>query len=120
MKSTSKVITGIVIGLVVIGGGAGLAMGLAPADEATVLTEEVQVRDVDVTVAASGTVSPSQEFGLQFPGAATATLDSLGVAVGDTVAAGAVLATISTGALDSAVSASLAQVAAARSSIANA
>ena len=120
MKTRSKVITGIVIGLVVIGGGAGIAMSLAPGDEATVLTEEVQVRDVDVTVAASGTVSPSQEFGLQFPGAATSTLDYLGVAVGDTVAAGAVLATISTGALDSAVSASLAQVAAARSSIANA
>lgn len=120
MKTRSKVITGIVIGLVVIGGGAGLAIGLAPQDQATVLTEEVQVRDVDVTVAASGTVSPSQEFGLQFPAAATSTLESLNVAVGDTVDAGALLASISTEGLNSAVSASLAQVAAARSSIANA
>jgi multidrug efflux pump subunit AcrA (membrane-fusion protein) len=75
---------------------------------------------VDVTVAASGTVSPAVEFGLQFPGAAAATLASLSVEVGDTVEAGAVLATIETAGLESAVTGARASVAAARASIANA
>ena len=120
MKTRTKVITGIAIGAVVIAGGAGIAVGLAPAKETTVLTEEVAVRDVDVTVAASGTVSPAVEFGLQFPGAAAATLASLSVEVGDTVEAGAVLATIETAGLESAVTGARASVAAARASIANA
>ena len=75
---------------------------------------------MDVTVAASGTVSPALEFGLQFPGAAAATLASLSVEVGDTVEAGAVLATIETAGLESAVTGARASVAAARASIANA
>jgi macrolide-specific efflux system membrane fusion protein len=120
VKTRTKVITGIVIGVVVIGGGVGLAVGLSPEEESTVLTEEVEIRDVDVTVAASGTVAPAEEFGLQFPGAATATLASLDVAVGDTVTVGQELASISTEALDAAVSSSLAAVATANSSIANA
>ena len=120
MKTRTKVITGIAIGAVVIAGGAGIAVSLAPAQETTVLTEEVAVRDVDVTVAASGTVSPAVEFGLQFPGAATATLASLSVEVGDTVEAGAVLAAIETASLESAVTGARASVAAARASIANA
>lgn len=120
MKTRTKVITGIAIGAVVIAGGAGIAVGLAPAQETTVLTEEVAVRDVDVTVAASGTVSPAVEFGLQFPGAAAATLASLSVEVGDTVEAGAVLAAIETASLESAVTGARASVAAARASIANA
>ena len=120
MKTRTKVITGIAIGAVVIAGGAGIAVGLAPQEETTVLTEEVAVRDVDVTVAASGTVSPAVEFGLQFPGAAAATLASLSVEVGDTVEAGAILAAIETAGLESAVSGARASVAAARASIANA
>ena len=120
MKTRTKVITGIAIGAVVIAGGAGIAVGSAPGEETTVLTEEVAVRDVDVTVAASGTVSPAVEFGLQFPGAAAATLASLSVEVGDTVEAGAVLATIETAGLESAVTGARASVAAARASIANA
>ena len=120
MKTRTKVITGIAIGAVVIAGGAGIAVGLAPAQETTVLTEEVAVRDVDVTVAASGTVSPAVEFGLQFPGAAAATLASLSVEVGDTVEAGVVLAAIETASLESAVTGARASVAAARASIANA
>jgi multidrug efflux pump subunit AcrA (membrane-fusion protein) len=120
VKTRTKVITGIAIGAVVIAGGAGIAVGLTPAKETTVLTEEVAVRDVDVTVAASGTVSPAVEFGLQFPGAAAATLASLSVEVGDTVEAGAVLATIETAGLESAVTGARASVAAARASIANA
>ena len=120
MKTRTKVITGIAIGAVVIAGGAGVAVGLAPAQETTVLTEEVEVRDVDVTVAASGTVSPAVEFGLQFPGAAAATLASVSVEVGDTVEAGAVLAKIETAGLEAAVTGAQASVAAARSSIANA
>jgi len=120
VKTRTKVITGIAIGAVVIAGGAGIAVSLAPAQETTVLTEEVAVRDVDVTVAASGTVSPAVEFGLQFPGAAAATLASLSVEVGDTVEAGAVLAAIETASLESAVTGARASVAAARASIANA
>lgn len=120
MKTRTKVITGIAIGAVVIAGGAGIAIALAPQQETTVLTEEVAVRDVDVTVAASGTVSPAVEFGLQFPGAATATLASLSVEVGDTVEAGATLAAIETASLDAAVTAARASVASARASIANA
>lgn len=57
MKTRTKVITGIAIGAVVVAGGAGIAAGLSSGEETTVLTEEVAVRDVDVTVAASGTVS---------------------------------------------------------------
>lgn len=120
MKTRTKVITGIAIGAVVITGGAGIAIALAPQQETTVLTEEVAVRDVDVTVAASGTVSPAVEFGLQFAGAATATLASISVEVGDIVEAGAPLAAIETASLESAVSAARASVATARSSIANA
>ena len=120
MKTRTKVITGIAIGAVVVAGGAGIAAGLSSGEETTVLTEEVAVRDVDVTVAASGTVSPAVEFGLQFPGAAAATLASLSVEVGDTVEAGAVLATIETAGLESAVTGARASVAAARASIANA
>jgi len=120
VKTRTKVITGIAIGAVVVAGGAGIAVSLAPAQETTVLTEEVAVRDVDVTVAASGTVSPAVEFGLQFPGAAAATLASLSVEVGDTVEAGAVLAAIETASLESAVTGARASVAAARASIANA
>ena len=120
MKTRTKVITGIAIGAVVIAGGAGIAVGLTSGEETTVLTEEVAVRDVDVTVAASGTVSPAVEFGLQFPGAAAATLASVSVEVGDTVEAGAVLAKIETAGLEAAVTGAQASVAAARSSIANA
>jgi|GEM_PF-512351 len=120
VKTRSKVIVGIAIGAVVIGGGSALAVGLSPQSETTVLTEEVKVRDVDVTVAASGTVAPSTELGLQFPGAAAATLASLDVAVGDTVTAGEILATISPEALQSAVSAALSSVSTAQSGLANA
>jgi RND family efflux transporter MFP subunit len=78
------------------------------------LTEAVQVRDVDVTVAASGTVDPALELGLQFPGAVTAQLATLDVAVGDVVAEGDVLATLKTEALEAAVASARSGVASAR------
>jgi RND family efflux transporter MFP subunit len=100
--------------LVVGGAGTGIALSAAAPEEATVLTEAVQVRDVDVTVAASGTVDPALELGLQFPGAVTAQLATLDVAVGDVVAEGDVLATLKTEALEAAVASARSGVASAR------
>lgn len=114
MKTRTKVIAGIVAVLVVGGAGTGIALSAAAPEEATVLTEAVQVRDVDVTVAASGTVDPALELGLQFPGAVSAQLATLNVAVGDVVAEGDVLATIKTEALEAAVASARASVASAR------
>ncbi|MEY2900310.1 MAG: hypothetical protein RL247_476 [Actinomycetota bacterium] len=114
MKTRSKVIIGIVTAVAVIGVGTGVAVTLGAPEEATVLTEEVQVRDVDVTVAASGTVDPARELGLQFPGAVSAQLASLEVEVGDVVAEGDTLATITTEALDAAVASARSALASAR------
>jgi macrolide-specific efflux system membrane fusion protein len=114
VKTRTKVIAGIVALLVVGGAGTGIALSAGAPQEATVLTEAVQVRDVDVTVAASGTVDPALELGLQFPGAVTAQLATLDVAVGDVVAEGDVLATLKTEALEAAVASARSGVASAR------
>lgn len=114
VKTRTKVIAGIVAVLVVGGVGTSIALSAAAPEEATVLTEAVQVRDVDVTVAASGTVDPALELGLQFPGAVTAQLATLDVAVGDVVAEGDVLATLKTEALEAAVASARSGVASAR------
>jgi macrolide-specific efflux system membrane fusion protein len=114
VKTRTKVIAGIVAVLVVGGAGTGIALSAGAPQEATVLTEAVQVRDVDVTVAASGTVDPALELGLQFPGAVTAQLATLDVAVGDVVAEGDVLATLKTEALEAAVASARSGVASAR------
>lgn len=120
MKSRTKVIIGVIAAVAVVGAGTGIAISANQQPTGTFLTEEVQVRDVDVTVASSGVVNPRAELGLQFPGVATATLLSLDVSVGDVVAEGDLLASINPQALDSAVAQAEASVAAARSSIANA
>lgn len=120
MKTRTKVVVGIVAALAVVGAGVGIAVGVSSAPEPTFLTEEVQVRDVDVTVAASGVVTPGREIGLQFPNAVTATLKELNVSVGDVVKEGDVLASIHTEALVAGVEAAKASVAQARSAIANA
>jgi multidrug efflux pump subunit AcrA (membrane-fusion protein) len=96
VKTRTKVIIGVVAVLAVVGAGVGIAVSASAPDEATVLTETAQVRDVDVTVAASGTVTPALELGLQFPGFAAAQLATLEVEVGDVVAEGDVLATLKT------------------------
>lgn len=114
VKTRTKVIAGIVAVLGVGGAGTGIALSAAAPEQATVLTEAVQVRDVDVTVAASGTVDPALELGLQFPGAITAQLATLDVEVGDVVAEGDVLATLKTEALEAAVAAARSGVATAR------
>ena len=114
MKTRTKVIIGVVAALAVVGAGAGIAVQASAPEEATVLTESAQVRDVDVTVAASGTVNPAREWGLQFPGVATAQLATLEVEVGDTVAEGDVLATLTTDALEAAVASARSGVASAR------
>lgn len=114
MKTRTKVIIGVVAALAVVGAGAGIAVSASAPEEATVLTESAQVRDVDVTVAASGTVDPALELGLQFPGAATAQLASLEVEVGDVVAEGDVLATLKTESLEAAVASARSGVASAR------
>jgi macrolide-specific efflux system membrane fusion protein len=114
VKTRTKVIAGIVALVVVGGAGTGIALSAGAPEEATVLTEAVQVRDVDVTVAASGTVDPAVELGLQFTGALTAQLATLDVAVGDVVAEGDVLATLKTEALEAAVASARAGVASAR------
>lgn len=120
MKTKTKVIAGIVAAAVVVAAGVGIAVRATQQPIGTFLTEEVQVRDVDVTVAASGTVNPGRELGLQFPAAATASLKELFVAVGDTVTEGQILASLNTESLLSAVAAAEASVAGARSAIANA
>jgi RND family efflux transporter MFP subunit len=114
VKTRTKVIAGIVAVLLLGGAGTGIALSAAAPEEATVLTESVQVRDVDVTVAASGTVDPALELGLQFPGVVTAQLATLDVEVGDVVAEGEVLATLKTEALTAAVAAARSGVATAR------
>ena len=116
MKTRTKVIIGIVAALAVVGAGTGIALSAATPEDATVLTESAQVRDVDVTVAASGTVDPALELGLQFPGFATAQLATLEVEVGDVVAEGDVLATLKTESLEAAVASARSGVAAARTS----
>jgi macrolide-specific efflux system membrane fusion protein len=114
VKTRTKVIAGIVALVVVGGAGTGIALSAGAPEEATVLTEAVQVRDVDVTVAASGAVDPAVELGVQFTGALTAQLATLDVAVGDVVAEGDVLATLKTEALEAAVASARAGVANAR------
>ncbi len=120
MKSRTKIIVGVVAAVAVIGAGVGIAVSSGSTPEGTFLTEEVQVRDVDVTVAASGIVEPVSEIGLQFPAAPTSTLKDLMVSVGDTVEAGQVLASVHPESLSAAVVAAEAAVAQARSAIANA
>ena len=114
MKTRTKVIIGVVAAVVVAGAGTGIALSASAPEEATVLTESAQVRDVDVTVAASGTVDPALELGLQFSGLATAELATLEVEVGDVVAEGDVLATLETEALEAAVASARSGVASAR------
>lgn len=114
MKTRTKVIIGVVAAVVVAGAGTGIALSASAPEEATVLTESAQVRDVDVTVAASGTVDPALELGLQFSGFATAELATLEVEVGDVVAEGDVLATLETEALEAAVASARSGVASAR------
>lgn len=120
MKSRTKVIIGVIAAIAVVGAGAGIAISSSQQPTGTFLTEVVQQRDVDATVASSGVVVPRGELGLQFPGAPTATLLSLDVSVGDVVAEGDVLASIHTQALDQVVAQAEAAVATARSGIANA
>ena len=120
MKTRTKVIIGVVAALAVVGAGTGIALTAAAPKDATVLTESAQVRDVDVTVAASGTVDPALELGLQFPGAATAQLATLEVEVGDVVAEGDVLATLKTESLEAAVASARSGVSSARSAVSNA
>lgn len=114
MKTRTKVIIGVVAALAVVGAGTGIALTASAPEEATVLTESAQVRDVDVTVAASGTVDPALELGLQFSGFATAELATLEVEVGDVVAEGDVLATLATESLEAAVASARSGVASAR------
>ena len=120
MKTKSKVIIGVIAAVAVVGAGVGIAVGVNQQPTGTFLTEAVQVRDVDVTVASSGVVNPASEIGLQFPGAQTAVLASLDVSVGDQVAEGDVLASLSPEALDAAVAQARASLASARSAVANA
>ena len=114
MKTRTKVIIGVVAALAVVGAGTGIALTASAPEEATVLTESAQVRDVDVTVAASGTVDPALELGLQFSGFATAELATLEVEVGDVVAEGDVLATLVPESLEAAVASARSGVASAR------
>lgn len=114
MKTRTKVIIGVVAALVVAGAGTGIALSASAPEEATILTESAQIRDVDVTVAASGTVDPALELGLQFSGFATAELATLEIEVGDVVAEGDVLATLETEALEAAVASARSGVASAR------
>ncbi len=114
MKTRTKVIIGVVAAVVVAGAGTGIALSASAPEQATVLTESAQVRDVDVTVAASGTVDPALELGLQFSGFATAELATLEVEVGDVVAEGDALATLETEALEAAVASARSGVASAR------
>lgn len=116
MRRMTKVIIAVVATLVVVGGGIAV-FALQPQEDLsqTVLTEEIQRRDVQVTVAASGSVEAASEIGLSF--AAPGVLESLSVDVGDQVTAGTVLAQLKTDSLVASVEAAKSQVAAARAGI---
>ena len=120
MKSRTKIIIGLGVTLAIIGAGVGIARSVNSAPQGAFLTEEVQRRDVDVTVAASGIVTPIAEIGLQFPTAPSSSLKELFVGVGDTVSQGEILASVHTEALSAAVVAAEAAVAQARSSLSSA
>ena len=120
MKSRTKLFIGLGVTVATIGAGVGIALSVNATPQGTFLTEEVLIRDVDVTVAASGTVTPIAEIGLQFPAAPSSTLKELFVGVGDTVSGGDVLATVHSETLSAAVVAAEAAVAQARSTVASA
>ncbi|MCU1599427.1 MAG: HlyD family efflux transporter periplasmic adaptor subunit [Frankiales bacterium] len=102
--------------LALLGGGGGAAYALSrgsstAASAATVITSTVTTGTVQSTVSATGTIEPKQEEDLAF--SVSGTVTSLSAEVGQKVTKGAVLATVGTTTLQSAVDTAQAAVTAA-------
>lgn len=119
MSKTTKVIIGIVVAVVVVAGAIAV-FALAPREDVadSVLTEEVQTRDVTTTVAASGVVEPITELSVAFRSAGQ--LATIDVEVGQQVSKGQLLATLDPRDLDAAVITAQAGVATARAAVVSA
>lgn len=100
MKKSTKITLGVVAGLVVIGAGVATAVSLAnqPDPTESLITAEVEVRNIATTVAASGEVQAVDQLGVNFAVAGDVT--SIAVEAGDTVSEGDVLATLDPTALE--------------------
>ena len=119
MSKRTKVIIGVVIAALVVGGGVAV-FALQPQENVSesVLTEIVERRDVTTTVAASGAVEPVKELSLSF--ATVGELATIDVSVGDTVAEGDILATLDASDLDVALAGARSALETARTGVASA
>lgn len=117
MKKSSKVAIAIAAAAVVVVGGVVTAVALQPEPDPTevLLTEEIEVRTVTTTVAASGEVRATEQRGVKF--AVAGEITSVPVEAGDEVSEGDVLATIDSSALDAAVASARSAVASARDGV---
>jgi macrolide-specific efflux system membrane fusion protein len=104
-------IIGAVIVLLVVGGGGAWALTRSPSSTAATPTlVSVTTSTIRQAVSATGTIEPAHRADLTF--AVSGTVTSLPVVVGDTVRAGAVLATVGTSSLETAVTSAQASVSA--------
>jgi len=92
LKTRSKIIIAVVVGLVVVGGGIVTALSLSstPDPLKELLTETVDVRTISTTVAASGEVQAAEQLGVKF--ATAGDVAEVLVEAGDVVSEGDVLA----------------------------
>lgn len=119
MSRRTKIVIGIIVAALVIGGGV-TVFALQPQEDVsdTVLTEVVERRDVTTTVAASGVVEPVKELSLSF--ATVGDLATIEVSVGDTVSEGDILATLDSSDLEVALAGAKSALETARAGIASA
>jgi len=104
-------IIGVVMALVVVGGGgAWIATRSSTTEAATSTLVTATTSTIRQSVSATGTLEPAHRADLTF--AVSGTVTSLPVVVGDTVKAGAVLATVDTSSLKTAVTSAQASVSA--------
>ena len=94
MNTRTKIILGVVAGLVVVGGGVITAVSLSSSPDPLkeLLTETVDVRTISTTVAASGEVQAADQLGVKF--AVAGDVADVLVEAGDVVSKGDVLATL--------------------------
>ena len=94
MNTRTKIILGVVAGLVVVGGGVITAVSLSSSPDPLkeLLTETVDVRTISTTVAASGEVQAADQLGVKF--AVAGDVADVLVEAGDVVSEGDVLATL--------------------------
>ena len=94
MNTRTKIILGVVAGLVVVGGGVITAVSLSSSPDPLkeLLTETVDVRTISTTVAASGEVQAADQLGVKF--AVAGDVADVLVEAGDVVSEGDTLATL--------------------------